>query len=52
MNSIIKLEHIQKSYIMGKLELKVLKGISLEICGFDGAKRKRQINADEFARVP
>jgi len=31
MNSIIKLENIQKSYIMGKLELKVLKGISLEI---------------------
>src|SRR5665647_1165751 len=31
MNSIIQLDNIQKSYIMGKLELKVLKGISLEI---------------------
>ncbi len=31
MNPIIKLENIQKSYIMGKQELKVLKGISLEI---------------------
>ena len=31
MNSIIKLENIQKSYFMGKMELKVLKGISLEI---------------------
>ncbi len=31
MNSIIQLDHIQKSYIMGKMELKVLKGISLEI---------------------
>ncbi len=31
MNSIIKLDNIQKSYFMGKMELKVLKGISLEI---------------------
>ncbi|HSV09524.1 MAG TPA: ABC transporter ATP-binding protein [Hanamia sp.] len=31
MSSIIKLENIQKSYYMGKQELKVLKGISLEI---------------------
>ena len=31
MNAIIQLDHIQKSYIMGKMELKVLKGISLEI---------------------
>lgn len=31
MNSIIQLDNIQKSYIMGKMELKVLKGISLEI---------------------
>jgi putative ABC transport system ATP-binding protein len=31
MNSIIELDNIQKSYIMGKMELKVLKGISLEI---------------------
>ena len=31
MNSIIQLDNIQKSYLMGKLELKVLKGISLEI---------------------
>jgi putative ABC transport system ATP-binding protein len=31
MNSIIQLNNIQKSYLMGKLELKVLKGISLEI---------------------
>lgn len=31
MDPIIKLENIQKSYIMGKQELRVLKGISLEI---------------------
>ena len=31
MNSIIELDNIQKSYFMGKMELKVLKGISLEI---------------------
>ncbi|HEY5406185.1 MAG TPA: ABC transporter ATP-binding protein [Ginsengibacter sp.] len=31
MNSIIELDNIQKSYIMGKMELKVLKGISLSI---------------------
>ena len=31
MNPIIQLDDIQKSYLMGKLELKVLKGISLEI---------------------
>ncbi len=31
MSSIIKLENIQKSYYMGKQELKVLKGISLEV---------------------
>ncbi len=31
MESMIRLENIQKSYIMGKQELKVLKGISLEI---------------------
>lgn len=31
MSPIIQLENISKSYIMGKLELKVLKGISLEI---------------------
>src|SRR4030081_2236882 len=31
MNSIIQLHNIQKSYLMGKLELKVLKGISLDI---------------------
>jgi putative ABC transport system ATP-binding protein len=31
MNSIIQLENIQKSYYLGKQELKVLKGISLEI---------------------
>ncbi|MEP7229384.1 MAG: ABC transporter ATP-binding protein [Ginsengibacter sp.] len=31
MAPIIKLENIQKSYIMGKQELRVLKGISLEI---------------------
>jgi len=31
MNSIIQLDNIQKSYLMGKLELKVLKGITLEI---------------------
>ena len=31
MASIIQLENIQKSYIMGKQELKVLKGVSLEI---------------------
>src|SRR6266480_2547794 len=31
MNSIIHLENIQKSYFMGRNELKVLKGISLEI---------------------
>ena len=31
MNSIIQLENIQKSYYMGKMELKVLKGISLDI---------------------
>jgi putative ABC transport system ATP-binding protein len=31
MDSIIKLENIQKSYLMGRMELKVLKGISLEI---------------------
>jgi putative ABC transport system ATP-binding protein len=31
MNSIIRLENIQKSYFMGKQELKVLKGISVEI---------------------
>lgn len=31
MSSIIKLENIQKSYFLGKQELKVLKGISLEI---------------------
>ncbi len=31
MNSIIELENISKSYFMGKMELKVLKGISLEI---------------------
>lgn len=31
MNSIIQLENIQKSYFLGKQELKVLKGISLEI---------------------
>jgi putative ABC transport system ATP-binding protein len=31
MNAIIQLDHIQKSYIMGKMELKVLKGITLEI---------------------
>jgi len=31
MNSIIELNNIQKSYFMGKMELKVLKGISLEI---------------------
>lgn len=31
MNSIIELHNIQKSYIMGKMELKVLKGISLGI---------------------
>ncbi|MEO6845391.1 MAG: ABC transporter ATP-binding protein, partial [Ginsengibacter sp.] len=31
MSSIIHLENIQKSYYLGKQELKVLKGISLEI---------------------
>jgi putative ABC transport system ATP-binding protein len=31
MNSIIQLENIQKSYFLGKQELKVLKGITLEI---------------------
>ncbi|MEO9210122.1 MAG: ABC transporter ATP-binding protein [Ginsengibacter sp.] len=31
MNAIIQLENIQKSYYLGKQELKVLKGISLEI---------------------
>jgi putative ABC transport system ATP-binding protein len=31
MNAIIQLDNIQKSYFMGKMELKVLKGISLEI---------------------
>ena len=31
MSSIIKLENIQKSYFMGKQELKVLKGITLEV---------------------
>jgi putative ABC transport system ATP-binding protein len=31
MSSIIKLENIQKSYYLGKQELKVLKGISLEV---------------------
>ena len=31
MNSIIKLDNIRKSYFMGKMELKVLKGISVEI---------------------
>lgn len=31
MNTIIKLEDIRKSYIMGKQELRVLKGISLDI---------------------
>ena len=31
MNSIIQLENIQKSYYLGKQELKVLKGISIEI---------------------
>lgn len=31
MAPIIKLENISKSYIMGKVELKVLKGISLEV---------------------
>src|SRR4030081_2786365 len=31
MNSIIQLHNIQKSYLMGKLELRVLKGISLDI---------------------
>ena len=31
MNSIIQLENIQKSYFLGKQELKVLKGISLEV---------------------
>src|SRR5689334_11689682 len=31
MDPIIQLDNIQKSYLMGKLELKVLKGISLEI---------------------
>src|SRR5664279_4404360 len=31
MNSIIQLDNIQKSYFMGKMELKVLKGISLDI---------------------
>lgn len=31
MNSIIQLDNIQKSYFMGKMELKVLKNISLEI---------------------
>ncbi len=31
MNSIIHLDNIQKSYFMGRMELKVLKGISLDI---------------------
>lgn len=31
MNSIIELENIRKSYFMGKMELKVLKGISVEV---------------------
>src|SRR5665811_928406 len=31
MNSIIELDNIQKSYYMGKMELKVLKGITLNI---------------------
>lgn len=31
MSSIIRLENIQKSYFMGKMELKVLKGISFDI---------------------
>jgi putative ABC transport system ATP-binding protein len=31
MNSIIHLDNIRKSYFMGKMELKVLKGISLDI---------------------
>jgi putative ABC transport system ATP-binding protein len=31
MNAIIQLDNIQKSYFMGKMELKVLKGISIEI---------------------
>jgi putative ABC transport system ATP-binding protein len=31
MNSIIKLENIRKSYFMGKMELPVLKGISIEV---------------------
>ncbi|MFN8291515.1 MAG: ABC transporter ATP-binding protein [Chitinophagaceae bacterium] len=32
MNSIIHLENIRKSYFLGKNELEVLKGISLDIC--------------------
>ena len=31
MNAVIKLEDIRKSYFMGKQELQVLKGLSLEI---------------------
>ncbi|MEO7120010.1 MAG: ABC transporter ATP-binding protein, partial [Ginsengibacter sp.] len=31
MSSIIKLENIRKSYFMGKMELPVLKGISVEV---------------------
>ena len=46
MSSIIELENIQKSYFLGKLELKVLKGISLEIfkneyVALNGTQRKR-----------
>jgi len=31
MNAIIQLDNMQKSYFMGKMELKVIKGLSLEI---------------------
>jgi putative ABC transport system ATP-binding protein len=31
MDAVIKLENINKSYIMGRQELQVLKGISLQI---------------------
>ena len=31
MDAVIKLEEIRKSYFMGKQELQVLKGISLDI---------------------
>ena len=50
---ILKLEHIYKDYIQGKLTVPVLKDVSLhveegELCGDHGTVRFRKVDIDEY----